>query len=45
MRERRGGLEHRMARLRQQERHLTSGEITAMEFIDKNTHSASEIPR
>ena len=43
MREHRGGLEHQMARLRQQKRHLTSGEITAMEFIDKNKHSADGI--
>ena len=43
LRERRGDLEYRMARLRKIESDLTSGKITAFQFIDKNTHSADGI--
>lgn len=35
--------EDRMARLRQLERRLTNRQITPMEFIDKNTHSADGV--
>ena len=43
VRERRGELEYRNARLKELERLLTNGQITAMEFIDKNLHSTDGV--
>ena len=40
VRGRRPGLEHRMAISRQNERLLTTGQITPMDFISRNSHSA-----
>ena len=43
MREHRGALEYRLAKLRDDERKLTNGRITALQFLDLNIHSADGI--
>ena len=43
VRERRGDLEYRNARLKELERMLINGQINAMEFIDKNSHSVDGV--